>query len=381
MKGRSAICGLELNNETELCGLWWVPDDVVVDCLTLLSRLDLVALSMVSKRYRCVAKSHDLRILRSRSGCLHPYMYVYMHMYPDPSPRWLVLHPVQRRLKRLNMDYSYPAPVAGSCFVQTAWGIFIIGGLIDGKPTSEVTFFDCTDHTVRRVNPMKMARSGASASLIDNKKIYVFGGCWDAADSSKWAEVYDLETGIWEFLPVSTPKMPLKIQQSVVTDDSKHVYAVDEDGQIFKFSTSECVFEAETEAAADADYGNDWLLAHPALFCRGTGGRILWRIPFKSTWREVKGLEELQQQHSGFDIIKFCFSRRRGRMAIFWEARPQGPDDQILELWYAEFSIAPRVEGQVLQVVANIEWSGAVLSSDSSCTDPFNLLYAVSLYV
>ncbi|XP_010495250.1 PREDICTED: F-box/kelch-repeat protein At4g39753-like [Camelina sativa] len=343
MKGRSAIRGLELKkrrkNETELCGLWCVPDDVVVDCLTLLSRLDLVALSMVSKRYRDVAKSH----------------------YPSeglPSPIYVRLY---AHVSRSKSTVVRPPPRATSA--ETAqYGLLVSG-------------------PVHRVTPMKMARSGASASLIDNRKIYVFGGCWDAADSSNWAEVYDPETRTWEFLPVSTPKMPLKIQQSVVTDDSKHVYAVDEDGQMFKFSTSECVFEAETDADADADYGNDWLLVGAALFCRGTGGRILWRIPFLSAWKEVKGLEELQQQHSGFDIIKFCFSRGRSRMAIFWEARPQGPDDQILELWYAEFSIAPLVEGQVLEVVANIEWSGAVLSSDSSSTGPLNLLYAVSLLV
>ncbi|KAF3606630.1 hypothetical protein DY000_02045091 [Brassica cretica] len=36
--------------------------------------------------------------------------------------------------------------------------------------------------------PMKMAQSGASASLINKTKIYVFGGCWDVANSSNWLE-------------------------------------------------------------------------------------------------------------------------------------------------------------------------------------------------
>ncbi|XP_010495192.1 PREDICTED: F-box/kelch-repeat protein At5g49000-like [Camelina sativa] len=284
------------------------------------------------------------------------------------------------------MDYAYPAPVAGSCFVQDEWGIYVIGGLVDGKPTSEVTFFYCTDHTVCRATPMKMARSGASASLIDKKKIYVFGGCCDdAADSSKWAEVYDLETVTWEFVSVVTPKMPLKIQQSVVMDDMKHVYGVDEDGQIFNFSSSECKFEAAEDGRTESnpENRNDWLKAdHQALFCRGTGGRILWRFPFQSDWQEVKGLEELQQRHSGFDIIKFCFYDHE-RMAIFWEARPQCPD-QNLELWYAEFIITKSLnkKSDLWELFANIKWSGAVLSSDSSSsTVPLNLLYAVSHYV
>ncbi|CAL9233514.1 unnamed protein product [Arabidopsis halleri] len=184
---------------------------------------------------------------------------------------------------------------------------------------------------------MKMARSGASASLIDKKKIYVFGGCWDKADSSNWVEVFDMETGTWDLLFVFTPKMPLKIQQSVVLDDDKNVYVVDEDGEIFSFSPSNCILVTHGITESNPENRNDWLLAE-ALFCRGVGGRILWRLLNENVWKEVKGLEELQQQHcGGFDIIKLCpFSAQR--VGIFWEARPQGPG-QILELWYAELSL------------------------------------------
>ncbi|KAG7579855.1 Kelch-type beta propeller [Arabidopsis thaliana x Arabidopsis arenosa] len=386
MKGRCAIRGcssqLELKkkkNETEVGGLWSVPDDVFVYCLApKLSRLDLVALSMVSRSYRFVAVLHEIRALRSLRN-VDSYMYVYMHMYPDPNPRWFVLHPVQRRLKPVNLNlYPAPAPVAGSCFVKTGWGIYIIGGLVNGKPTTEVTFFDCTDHEVCRVTPMKIARSGASACLIDRQKIYVFGGCWDdvAADSSNWVEVYDIETGTWELLSVFTPKMPLKIKQSVVIFQER-VYAVDEDGQLFISPTSEWKFKAEGRTESNPGNRNDWLFADHTLFCRGTGGKILWRFPPELDWKEVKGLEELQQQHCGFDIIKLCLYSN-DRMAIFWEARgSQGPD-QILELWCAQISMERRPEGGVLEIWGNIEWSGAVLS-DSSYTG-LSLLFAGSFY-
>ncbi|CAH8271080.1 unnamed protein product [Arabidopsis lyrata] len=272
MKGRCAIrrCSssqLELKTKKNETKVWSVPDDVFVHCVAPhLSRLDLVALSMVTRRYRFVAVLHEIRALRSMRS-----VDLYMHKYPDPSPRWFVLHPVQRRLKPVN-----PAPVAGSCFVETGWGIYTIGGLMNGKPTSEVTFFDCTDHQVCRVAPMKIARSGESACLIDRQKIYVFGGCWDdvAADSSNWVE--------------------------------EHVYAVDEDGQLFIFPTSEWKFKADGGTESNPENRNDWLFADHTLFCRGLGGKILWRFPPELDWKEVKG----------FRVPRFPW--RDARKAGYW---------------------------------------------------------------
>ncbi|XP_006289843.2 F-box/kelch-repeat protein SKIP6 [Capsella rubella] len=223
-----------------------------------------------------------------------------------------------------------------------------------------------------------MARSGASASLIDEKKIYVFGGCWDVADSSNWVEVYDLQTDTWEFLSVFTPKMPLKIRQSVVTDNNKHVHAVDEDGQIFNFSATECAFESDGRRESNPENRSNWLFAvGDTIFCRGTGGKILWRFPSQLDWKEVHGLEELQQQHSGFDIIKMLIHSNE-RMAILWEARPQGPQ-HILELWYAEISMVRGCIDGVLEVLGTIEWSGPIFS-DSSVTG-LNLLFAETFYL
>ncbi|KAL0694342.1 hypothetical protein Bca4012_061522 [Brassica carinata] len=375
IQGCSSSSQLKSKNETkeEKCGLLSLPDDVALDCLSQVSRLDLVALAMVSRSHRFVAVSRDLRAMRYRLGKLDPYLYVFMHMYPDPSPKWFVLHPLQHRLKPVHhSSFLYPAPLAGSCFVTTDWGVYCIGGLINGKPTSEVTFFNAINHLAYRAAPMKMARSGASASLIDKKKIYVFGGCWDVANSSNWVEVFDMETGIWEFLFVFTPKMPLNIQQSVVIN-GQSIYGVDEDGQIFHFTpstTSPSMFTTNGIVEPNPENRNDWFLFE-AVMCRGIGGRILWRRPDEIRWKEVKGLEELQQQH----IIKICsFSEKT--IAIFWEARG-GPQQQcLLELWYAEISMN-RYLGD--EIWANIESSAAVLS-DSSHTSSFNLLYAANVF-
>ncbi|WZZ19832.1 hypothetical protein YC2023_121219 [Brassica napus] len=233
---------------------------------------------MVSRRHRYIAVSRKLWTMRYQMDSVEPYVYVFMHMYPDPSPWWFVFHPVQRRLKQVHPSLCPAAPLEGSCFVTTESGIYTES---HGRQT----------HIgICRVAPMNVAQS-ASASLIEDgkkKKIYVFGGCWDD-DSSNWVEVYDIETETWGLLlSVSTPKMPLRIKECMAMDE-KHVYAVDEDGKIFFFSTSECRFWAAGEAKeSDPDNKNDWCLFDQTFFCRGVGGRILWRSLTELGWKEVK---------------------------------------------------------------------------------------------
>nr|VDD44991.1 unnamed protein product [Brassica oleracea] len=288
-EGKSAIrrCSssqLEPKNEREEeCGLLSLPDDVALDCLVKVSRLDLVGLAMVSRSHRFVAESRNIMAMRYRLGNLDPYVYVYVFIHSKPK----VVRPPR------------PATLA-----QT--GPFEL--LSDS--TNRILF--CDDGLGC---PNDDGRSGSSTSLINKKKIYVFGGCWDVANSSYWLELYDFKTGTWEFLFVFMPKMPLNIQQSVVIE-GKVVYGVDVDGQIFHFtpSTTSLMFTTDGIVEPNPENRNDWFLFE-VIMCRCIGGRILWRWPDEILWKEVKGLEELQQQH----IIKICsFSEKT--IAIFWEA-------------------------------------------------------------
>ncbi|CAH2067118.1 unnamed protein product, partial [Thlaspi arvense] len=391
MKGRRAIRGCsELGltairgcshkktskNKSEVCGLWSLPDAVALSCLAHVSRLDLAAFDLASKAHRSLVQSLDLWNLRWKMGCVEPSLYVCLHIIPEPTPRWFILHPVQRRLKPIHSPSSYQAqaPESSSSFVAMHCGIVIVGGLVNGKPTPAVTYFDCFQHTWYPLPPMKMARASASASLIQGKKIYVFGGCGDDdADPSKWAEVYDPDTATWDFLPVSTP--PLSIQQSVVID-RKEVYAVDEDGQSFSFSPSKCAFVASGKTDCKPGFRDDWCLIEGYLFCRGDRGTILWCLPDEFDWKEVK-----QGSPSGWshcDITKLC-RNYDGNLVIFWNVLPQGPNDSF-ELWSAEISLETSEGSEGLQVWGNIDWSGAVFKLDPlSYSDSVRVLYADSL--
>ncbi|XP_006390521.2 F-box/kelch-repeat protein SKIP6 [Eutrema salsugineum] len=390
MKGTSAIRGCRQSqlaltasqNETrkkktrKVCGLWSLPDAVVLNCLAQVSRLDLAALAIASKSHRSLVVSPELWDLRSRMGFCERYLYVCLHILSEPNPRWFVLHPVQRRLKPID-SYMYQTP-ASSSFVEMDWGIYIIGGLVNGKPTSDVSLFDCFEHTWFRIPPMKMARASASASLIDDK-IYVFGGCGDDADSSNWAEVYDLNTETWDFLSVSTPTLnnkTLNIQQSVVIDKKKEVYVLAEDGQSFSFSPSQCMFVAseKTDDSKPQDRA-DWCLIGTFIFCRGgTRGKILWCLPYELDWKEVKGLEELQE----YDITKLCRDST-GKMVIFWNVNPQPEGPKSVELWSAEISLKKSKVSEASEeweVWGYIDWSGKLID-----TDNVKVLFAGSVFI
>ncbi|CAF2101344.1 unnamed protein product [Brassica napus] len=381
MKSRSAaVCQLRAtpshcktkkkNKKTKMCGLWSLPEEVAMNCLAQVSRVDLAALAMASKAHRSLIVSPDFQLLRFQMGCLEPNLYVWLHVLPEPTLRWFILNPVHRRLKPIHLKSCKAPPESSSAFVLRSFGVFVIGGLVNGKPTSDVSFLDCSNHTWHSVTLMKMARASASAHSI-NRKIYVLGGCGDDADSSNWAEVFDVETETWEFLSVTSPKMPLSIRQSVLMIQKNEVYAVDEDGQSFSFSPSN---ETISNGIADSKpgYRSDWCLIGGLLFCRGTRGKILWCSPYELDWKEVKGLEELSE----YDISKLCRKCvKKKNIVVFWNSRSLGSES--LELWSAEISLEVR-DGHELW--GKIEWSGSVFRLDPhSHSYGIKVLYAESI--
>ncbi|CAH8334701.1 unnamed protein product [Eruca vesicaria subsp. sativa] len=357
-------------NKNKVCGwLSNLPDDVVTNCLVHVSRVDLAAIGMTSKAYRSLTSSPYLWNLRWQMNRLEASYYVCLHIFPEPIPRWFILHPVKRHLKPIHCKF----PESGSAFVVVDWGIFIIGGLVNGKPTSEVVLFDCFEHKWHNIPPMRMPRASASARRIDYK-IYVFGGCGDEVDSSNWAEVYDLRAHTWEFVCVPTSTRPKNIKQSVVIDN-KEVYAVDEDHQIFSFSPSK-LFASSGKTDSKPGDREDWCCFGGFLFARGSR-TILWCLPDELDWKEVKGLEELQQLLVGTNDIcklscKLSPNKEGSCLVIFWNTQPQGAES--LELWSAEISlekIGPDLWGK-------IKWSGSVYKLDYPLTDSnrVKVLYA-----
>lgn len=364
-----------------------MPDAVALSIVARLTRLDQAALSLVSKRHRSLVASPELCRTRSLIGCTEASLYVCLNIMPDPNPSWFVLTR-NRQLRQIPSNPYQPLRPSSS-FVVVDWGIYVIGGIVNGNPTRDVWFLDCYSRTWHPVPSMKMARASASANVIDGK-IYVFGGCRDEASSS--AEVFDPKTQTWlNFIS------PISIQQSVVVQGKK-IYAVDDEDQSFCSLPSEC--PSWTSGKRDCKPGNrnDWCAIGDLLFCRGTRGRILWCEPDELDWKEVKGLEELQESFSGlrhvmdygkkvyepckptqrkvkYDISKLSCNSS-GNIVIFWNTQLEYPEG--LELKSAEISLERHEESQIW---GKIEWSGVILRDDPlSHSYSLKVLFSAPVY-
>ncbi|KAG7546692.1 Kelch repeat type 1 [Arabidopsis suecica] len=343
-----------------------LPDEIALICLAHVSRFDHAALSLVSKIHRAMVASSRLFNLRQEMGCTDVSMYVCMKVFPNPTPRWFILTPN----RRLNPIPSNPYQVPdSSSFVVVDGGIFVIGGLINGIPTSDVSFLDCYCHTWHRIKSMNRPRASASACFVDGK-IYVFGGSENCAHEDTWAELFDPETQTWAPLlclrkdwDFETPEYK-NIYQSVVIEGQK-IFGLDEKGQGFYFLSSDQIGNR-----------NDWCIIDKLFYCHGTRGKILWCQPDDLDWKEVKGLEKLQHSLSSsrnsFNINKLC-SNSAGNIVIFWIG-------QSLDLCSAEISVERRNGGEIW---GKIEWSGVAFEVDSLLHSSygFKVLFSASVYV
>lgn len=199
---------------------------------------------------------------------------------------------------------------------------------------------------------MKMARASASAWLHD-EKIYVFGGCTEA-DSSNWAEVFDLKTLTWDFLSVSAPPRNRNIQHSVVVwEEGKEdmVCAVDEDARELSFSPSQRVFWSGIKLdCSELGYTTrDWCVL---------GGTSVFSLVAFAKGVVVEGSQGLRTAatlpHSSTAFTKLCISPAFN-LLIFWNVKDT--TETVVELWSAEISI----EGRKSDVWRTVLWSHAVL--------------------
>ncbi|XP_010474363.1 PREDICTED: F-box/kelch-repeat protein At4g39560-like [Camelina sativa] len=333
-----------------------LPDPLTLSCLALVSRLDHLALSLVSKRYRSLVISPELYKTRSLLGRTDECHYVCLSTKTYPTSRWFILRRENTKTYLENAAAEDLVPVLSfptqlpelSSFVALEWGIYVIGGLTNDSRTSDVLLLDCRTNTWRHAPSMGVARASAAAGVVGGK-IYVFGGC-ERFDCSNWAEVFDPKTQTWDVLV----PMPDRnegdnlIRETLVIEEK--VYAVTLWDGSFYYSPRE-----------------------------------VWRDSEELEWKEVKGLKALRLNFPSSASFRSsanerCVSKLSSFGVNIVVSSVRATFDVWWDVWCTEISLEKReeegeiwgtIESEAVTVVDHVP-SGRV---------PVEVLCSVTVYV
>ncbi|XP_023641380.1 putative F-box/kelch-repeat protein At3g24610 [Capsella rubella] len=286
-----------------------LPDAVAISCFALVSRFDHAALSLVSKSFRSMLVSDDLYQTRSSMGYTEKFLYVCLCEPPNLTPRWFIIRPSLDSAtgKEVNLARPIPSfpcqPRKGSSVLALDWGIYVIGGWVNGMPTSGVLLLDCRSHKWRHVTSMRVARVFAEACVVDGK-IQVLGGCEDKNDLG---EVFDPKTQSWTDVKV------LKVEE-------KKVYVVDSWNRSFYHLQRQSI---QGSKPRNSVYSKDWCVVDKLIYSCGVDGGIYWCEPndldqceaVGRYWRKVNGLQNLYKMLRDSRAVHFgC------KMVKMWES-------------------------------------------------------------
>uniref|UniRef100_A0A0D3DW56 F-box domain-containing protein n=1 Tax=Brassica oleracea var. oleracea TaxID=109376 RepID=A0A0D3DW56_BRAOL len=174
----------------EVTSLESLPDVLIEHIIARVPRSNHPEISLVSKLFRRIIASPELRLTRSKLAITEHVLYALLAFPPHP-PSWYILN-ASLRLRRVN---TLPPMPSGSAVVTIGHEIYVIGGSNGSEYLASVTVVDCRTHTCRSLPSMRIARYRAAAGVIDGK-IYVMGGCVNRSGRFR-VETFDLERQIW----------------------------------------------------------------------------------------------------------------------------------------------------------------------------------------
>ncbi|XP_019089000.1 PREDICTED: putative F-box/kelch-repeat protein At3g24610 [Camelina sativa] len=348
-----------------------LPDEIVLSCLARVSRLDHASLYLASKWLRSLVVSPELYHVRSLVGCTQNCIYLCLSIPPYLTPTWFCFTPqtLNRPSRLVPIRTHFYQPQEASSVVAFGYGIYVIGGKINGRHTSSVFFLDCRSHTWTTLPSMRVARASAAVGVVD-------GMSWEVSNISA--------------------QFPASGENAVM--DEK-VFALNGAGRGMFYIPSEGIWKTGN---SDTIY---------VLLCNGWEDTLVyakeldWRKHEGMVWREVMGLEKLtdtlcdsklvyygekmsESDHSKSWMVRHVLTNELDRllpghklsnsgpnMLLFWDVL--GPEK--LEVWCAEISLK-RCNERV-EIRGKIEWSEAVMTFKPPPLHQHHckLLYSLSL--
>ncbi|XP_056863327.1 putative F-box/kelch-repeat protein At2g29810 [Raphanus sativus] len=233
-----------------------IPSDITEHCLALTRRCHYPNLSLASKDLHRILRTPELYETRTTLGVTEPILYASIGFPPFESPSWYTLHADDHVSSRhLRKIASLPSRLL-SAVAAVGTEMYVIGGSVGGKATSDVDLIDFRFHTSRSLPSMKRTRSRAVAGAIDGK-VYVIGGCRKKSDD--WVEAFDVKTQTWREMPGVLPRAHWEGQfvTSAVMDD-----------KIFVLDPSTClVFDPKVGVLVEWEDGGELMSLWQASSC------------------------------------------------------------------------------------------------------------------
>lgn len=236
----------------------------------------------------------------------------------------------------------YPPPTRWpSTWAPNAVGsdIYMIGGYINGEPSSRVFFMDCLSHTWHEAPSMRVARKVPLVTVID-ETIYVMEGSPDG-HSQHVIEFFDPKTQIWETLP--SPGAEIR---GTCIDESSAIK-----GNLYLFGDKNVVYKPK-ENKWDAVGPEVRLAAGGLSACVVdnisywySGRQLQWWDSKGRSWRALKGCEHLRNLVKGYHFVRLV--NYGGKIAVFWETNVFAKDKK--KIWCAEVTLEKRNNGQEIR--------------------------------
>eukprot|EP00249_Psilotum_nudum_P016084 c25649_g1_i2 orf=337-1740(-) len=230
----------ELETNHDWCLIPGLPDDVALQCLARVSRVQHCLLRVVSKPWRRAVESREFLELRRSLGCVEDWLYLHVGTSPHLDERrdgkrvrwqlvggysqWHALDTAENKwhaLPPIPYDHTVTGGhvVLGASSAVLEGKLYVIGGAPFGKAAiRDVWVYDPRKVNWRRMRSMSTPRFASLVGVIKNK-LYVIGGsgmCHLTGYSLPCLEVYDPIKNIWQYaasargVVTSHPCNPLK---------------------------------------------------------------------------------------------------------------------------------------------------------------------------
>ncbi|CAN7069628.1 unnamed protein product [Brassica rapa subsp. trilocularis] len=203
--------------------------------------------------------------------------------------------------------------------------------------------------TVARVNP--------AACVLDGK-IYVVGGCCEAAAKSCWGEVFDTKTRTWETLPDPGDELRFSSMIKKLEIIRGKVYVTSNEGE------GDSVYDPKTRTwkAIGKRLEGDSRCWVGSLHYSCRRESCMWYDKECKEWKHVKGLSSFNKscRRGGLiETVQFC-----PKLLILWDKfAPLRGDCEEKTICCALVAFEKRKNGHVW---GKVEWSSPVLTVPSS---------------